>query len=353
MYTLFFINILAILLAYLSGKTKNTSYLLAAFLFIGIVLGLRYNYGNDYFNYYEIYKDCNTSKWNGDIDLGWYVINRIFHPIGYMGMILIITVTQQLLIYRVIKNNITPKWFWFAVFIYCFTSNYMALSCSMIRQSLVMAIMLNSVPLIERRQFVKYLILVAISFSIHKIALLTLPLFLFTYTSRIIRSRSFIFIIFACVLFVIGNVEYLFELGFKLIADSGTDYVNYFFWDEGVIGKRQVIIYVLFLLLFLRNKNRLSNIQLIFALIVVIAYLLLPVTTMVQIFLRVILLFAFFQIINYPQLIYNERFIGLRSSILIVYIVSTLLDFYRFFYSETYGLFYKYYHSIFSANNFI
>ena len=56
------LNMVAILLASLSSKGRKSYGVEAAFVLLAAFMGLRYGYGNDYFNYLNLYEQYNSSS---------------------------------------------------------------------------------------------------------------------------------------------------------------------------------------------------------------------------------------------------------------------------------------------------
>ena len=83
------VNIVAVLLTFLS-RYKNFRYgFEIAILVLIIFFGVRYNYGNDYPGYYDMFNEINSyhtltiALGNMGIEDGWIVLNRLFAPLGF------------------------------------------------------------------------------------------------------------------------------------------------------------------------------------------------------------------------------------------------------------------------------
>ena len=84
-YTLFFYIILAILGTQIHNRKKA---LKAIFTFAAIYMSLRYNYPSDYPAYQGVFEQYSSSNYIYDsnidhMEYGWYLINRLFAPLGF------------------------------------------------------------------------------------------------------------------------------------------------------------------------------------------------------------------------------------------------------------------------------
>lgn len=178
---------LATLLAFLS-RFKNLRFLFPlSFIIITIFLSLGYEWGNDVHEYEYFFKQYTESGYGlfdfssySDLsvksEFGWVLINQLCEPLGFYGMRAVLFCIENYIIYRFISRNVTPKWLWLAVFVYTFNTDFMVLSSSMMRQWLSMCIIILGTEFIEKKKWLIYVLLVLIASSIHRSALICLPL---------------------------------------------------------------------------------------------------------------------------------------------------------------------------------
>ena len=123
-----FIVFVAVALALLDSK-KESGGLKAAFVLITIFLGIRYMYGSDYPAYLDLFKQYNTDGipiWDikgmleSDIygELGWQILNKLFKPFGYFGLIMALSVFENIVIYKMVKEYVPSRWYWLAIVVY-------------------------------------------------------------------------------------------------------------------------------------------------------------------------------------------------------------------------------------------
>lgn len=180
-----FINILCVILAYL-GSTQNIKKgLQYAFILLGGVAAIRYDFGNDYMSYFDSYSEITASPFdliaiiNKEVwkEPGWALLCYVFKPIGgYFPMVAFISILQSIIVYKFISRFVPRDWWAFSVFIYTFYPSLFLLNLSMLRQGLASILFLWSFFYIIDKKIAKALFLIIIAWSIHQSALFLLPL---------------------------------------------------------------------------------------------------------------------------------------------------------------------------------
>ena len=95
MFTVLFINILAVFFAFSEDKKLIRHGLKISFFIIFLFLALRYDYGNDYAGYLDGFYEINKHSWIDytntkelfHYEAGWVFLNRLFEPLGFFAMI--------------------------------------------------------------------------------------------------------------------------------------------------------------------------------------------------------------------------------------------------------------------------
>ena len=196
MFVVFFISVISIFFAY-TAKLKNRYGLEIAFLNIILFLALRYNFGSDYPAYHELFNVINESGvdiWDlqalSDLsnkgEVGWILLNRLFAPLGFFGLIAFLAIFENIILYRFIKKYIPTDYYWIPiVLLTCNSSLILIGACSMLRQWLAAILFIWASQYIIERKPWKYFLLVFIAISIHTTAMVLLPLYLLTYIKPI------------------------------------------------------------------------------------------------------------------------------------------------------------------------
>ena len=103
MISILVVNTLAVLFAYLA-KYKNMQFMFGFSLIVLCVFyGIRYDFGNDYWSYYNLFL---ASSYGIDVEViepGWGFINYLCQPIGFFGMIFLLTVFEYYSVFKHIK----------------------------------------------------------------------------------------------------------------------------------------------------------------------------------------------------------------------------------------------------------
>lgn len=233
---LILLSILTLALTYLEAKGVMKNGMLVGFILLTIVLGIRFEYGNDYISYCQKFNAYGpeTFKFSALIDGTisdplWYLLNRLFYPLGFETMIMFLTIISSYTYYRLIRFLPSDLWV-FGVFIYLFSSSFMPIQLSMLRQSLAMClVILATLSVLDKKVLLPIIILLAAS-GIHSSCMFCLP-FIFLLYLDFSKYKKIVLLCFIClfVLFFIAK-RFLFDvLGSTLdsIASSIDSLVKY------------------------------------------------------------------------------------------------------------------------------
>lgn len=347
MLTVFTINSIVLILAIVASY-KDKMWMYASQLVLTACYAVRYDYGNDYWQYYFLYLKSPAGIDLDIIEPGWTILNIICQPIGFFGMIILITAFEYYAVYHFIRLFVPKKYWWMAVFVFLFTFNFQLLGCSMLRQFLAMVILLYTIKPILQRNFLKFILILAVAMSIHQTSLIFLPVYFLGYGMPKLRNWKWIAIITGVFLlllvFAIKYVEY-----FKLAAllFNQDRFENYLSWDEGSYSFTlafDVLWLVLMMYLCPTNKARA-----LVCTLAVFSYFFLPFSFVVVILLRLMLFFSFYMIFAMPNMFRAIRMEPVRYGLFAIYAILTIRRSYTSITGETYRDFFMNFHTIFSA----
>lgn len=351
MISILAVNTLAIFFAYLA-KNKNMQFMFGLSL---IVLcgfyGIRYDFGNDYWSYYDLYLESAYGVDAGVVEPGWGLINYLCQPIGFFGMIFILTVFEYYSVFKHIRLYVGKEYWWLAVFIFCFTFNFLLLGCSMMRQFLSMVILLYSIKYISERRIIPFLIIVGIAMSIHKTAIIFVPIYLLSLWKPNISKKRWILssvIGFICLMILSKTYLELFQLAAILFNDE--KFSRYLLGDEGSYSFT-IIFDILWLVLLMYYCPQ-EKIGKIICLISILSYVFLPFAFVVVMLLRLMLFFSFFFIFTIPTMIQKIELKPVRYVILFIYMFLLLRRSIVSYNGETYGGYFEY-KTIFESLNWL
>ena len=323
------INIFVVILAYLSQYNKSKSFFNLAFLIIFLTTAFRFNFGTDYANYHEIYNTIRQSNFINlisydklNIERGWGVLNYILKPIGFFGLIIVISAFLCYTYYSLIKKYVEPKYYWLAIFTYVFTFDIMWIQFSAIRQALAIAIFVHSVRYLnEKENTARYILLIIIAGMVHSSAYFMLP-FLILKIEKIRenkKTQALIYAIFFGVMFY--GKTYLSQLMELSSFVSGERYLGLFTTETNFITTITGSIAWSFLLFIILYYSKFQQKQKKIYFYIVSLYCLVYVfTPLVWLADRIGYYFIVFSIVVFPLIIKQEKRIFIRNSLLVTFI---------------------------------
>ncbi len=300
MLIVFFVSILALFFALLGRNNKRA--LLCAFVLLTIFWALRYNWGNDYMQYYDHFKSIKTHniglfELDGydqlfvKSDYLWYILNNLFGPFGFFSLVIVLSIVENYIIYKFILNNVPPKWYWLSVFIYCFNIEFYLIGASMMRQWLALCLFVYAINYLINKKIVPYVIIFVIAFFIHSSAVIMLLCIPFAYLQNIKIGKKYLIALFLFLLvwYIMAPI-YLREYAYLFfdLNDEGA-YSAYEMTDVNDTGlsvfgiiSNYFIPLTGFLMLYLNggNKNR------FFASLFILQLIFVPLGSVIPIFAR-------------------------------------------------------------------
>lgn len=160
------------------NKSLIRSLFAIEFLMLSFLGGLRKNVGVDYVTYRELFSM--PDFYIGMKEKGFIHIIEFFHfmDFSFSFFIFLFAFLSVWLAFRFIFHN--SPYILFSILVYFSIGNFYFSTFNVIRQALATVIFLNLLPLIERKQFGKYaIILLLTSYFIHATALFLIPLYFF------------------------------------------------------------------------------------------------------------------------------------------------------------------------------
>lgn len=354
MWTVLSLNIFVVFIAYLA-KYKQFKYgLELSFIAITSFLVIRYDYGNDYISYLNMFKSINEflsidlSTDSKDLEFGWVILNRLFSDFGFFALVGFLTIFQHIVYYFLIKKNVPKEMYWFAVFIYVFSPGFMLTQASMMRQALSISLFIISINFLLKKQYLRYLLIILFASFFHRSALFLLPLVVFCFVN--FRLNKFAI---SLTLLLFGSLFFFktwYEDILNLIINTSFEKYEVYLGDTVTMGAGLGFIFlvILFLLILFNEKKQSKDISLFFKLSI-LGFLFIPLGFIVQLIGRVGMYFSIVNIIVFPYLILNISKPIIKYGLLILILLITFWDFYLFFNSPIWKEKFGTYQTIFSA----
>lgn len=221
---------LLVFAGYIRRCIKKNITIYIAICIVALILGLRYNVGNDYLPYKEIFVFQNFEA----VEWGYALLNRVLYELGfhYTSIFILIAFLQFFFFYKGVEKY--PSILPYAFFFY-FTTIYIFFALNGMRQALAFSMFIYALSFIHEGKYWRYILILLIASSIHKSALILVPLVIFIdknlFKNRVIQYSLFF------LTFVYGKVfQNLIWSNFAFIS-SITGYGDY---AEGIETLKQV-----------------------------------------------------------------------------------------------------------------
>lgn len=323
-----------------------------SFFIIFLFLGFRYNFGNDYETYLDLFisiKDDPDVAFDQNMyvfyEPGWMLLNWIFRPVGFFGMTLTLALFYSLTVYKLIKKHIPYQYYWIAVFFVVFNPGFLLVHSTAMRQTVAILIFLLSIDFIFKKKIIPFIlcILFAATFHISSLTILIISPFLFQNRKINMIYGPILFSVYL-IFFVFGSLLLpYFGMLISLFSDRYETYS-----DKGIANSGLGFLFYssLFILTLFLDKIQDKKIALFFKLAIVY-FMLMPFTLIIEMTSRIGMYFSPAVIIVYPFIAKSLKvYKGIFLAILIIF---TIYQFFQFFYSDTYMKYFMEYHTFFSA----
>ena len=335
---------LAVLLCLFDRKHAKRKFggLELGFLLLTIYLCIRYDYGNDYLGYLDDFYNYNSFGYSiTDIDAlaglqsrgdyGWVMINLICEPIGFFGMIMLLTVLFMGQVYYYIKRYVPPKWYWFSVFLFAFHPLLMVVGVAgMIRQWTATFIFLCCIGLIKKRKIIPYMAIILAATTIHKTAYILFPVYFVTYFKW--NHKNSIALFFFLLLTWYALVPYIPIDLIMLMFDNEQLAVYGEFLGIGTAsgyGISSILVIGMPLLCLSQIRDRDESTQLLYRLMM-LSILFIPLLSLNSLIGRLVAYFSIMTIIAYPltiESLLQKRKVGLCYAIIAILMIYYLYIF--------------------------
>lgn len=348
-----FISLLALFLTYLSKYRRLRFGLEFAIFLLISILGIRYNYGNDYPSYYKIFTEINSYETVSaainsiEIENGWILLNRIFSPLGFSSLVFFLTLFQFGTFYYFIKKYVDKKFRWIAMFFYLFNSGLMLTMLSMMRQSFAMCILVYAITSIINKKYFRSILFIIIAAQFHQSAYIMLLLLFVPLLQKLSKKMYVIIIISLFVIFFLSQTM----LGEQIGAIVNTYFSKYSYYLEDNNGVELgsglgFILNIMVLICVLHCDPHNGSEDSLFMKLFAISFLFIPLGFITQSIGRVGDYLKFLGIIGLvPLTVISTKKVGLLA-IVSVYVFVTLYGYFTFFYDPVWTDAYLEYHTI-------
>ena len=161
-------------------KTKIFFYIII--LYITLISAIRYNVGQDYKHWIDVYSSIEEGNTGGEyVELGYKLLNIIIQKIPFLNVYYLFGITSIFIICGFgysIKKNVEQKYWFLAIFIFIGSGIFFA-TLNLVRQYISIVIILLALPFLKEKKYVKYCISVIIATLFHTSSLVMLFFLIF------------------------------------------------------------------------------------------------------------------------------------------------------------------------------
>jgi hypothetical protein len=322
----------------------------SAFFLIIVFSALRYNYGNDYPAYHDAFTQISKipnlnslfSLFDGPFDkyqgteVGWVVLNWLFKPLGFSGLVIFTSIITNIVYYKLIKTFVPQKWYWLAIFTYIFNTSLFFVPLSMMRQSCCMVLFVISFKYIAERKILKSLLIILITVLFHKSALILLPFAFFGFLSYVDGKIISVTFISLFVIFMLTGNFTSDAVNAALMLESFEDYENYFDIMEagesfGLGFISRLLTFLIPFLFYCADTTRTPFQNRLVVSLAAISFLIIPFTLVLGFLGRLGYYFSIFDIVAIPLLYGWMKNKTLRLGLIALYMAYVVFSFIDFF----------------------
>lgn len=354
------ISIIVCFLSSLVYSTKKSKYLGYSFFILFLYLALRYDFGNDYMSYYELFNTTKETPWSeittlfavnnfGEImEPGYIFLNKLFSTFsGFFLFIAFQSLIFCLVYYNFIKKYVPPKYYWLSLIILIIDTSLMVRSISGIRQSIAVFCFVYSIEYIISRQALKFYLLIVLAILFHSSALILLPLYFIVNHNKISRAEPFIYSVIYLVILFFG--DFFVTTIEKIVTQLFPRYLTYFDSYESTLstGLGVALLSIIYIVSLFTVDVKSKNDRIfyrMFAVFIIIN----PLSIYIPIASRLSLYFAPVLVVFLPQLLTSRKYKLINIYLICIFLLFSIYLSYCHYTSPIFRQKNYYYHSILS-----
>ena len=167
---------LIVLVALLGAKPQYRPFVGFSFIVLFLFAALRYDFGNDYEAYYELFQAYKlTGKSSFDKEVLFLALYEIFPDffslIAFMSLIFVFT------LWKLIKNHMQAEYIWTSIAILLINPYLFLMDLSAMRQTMALVFFIQAVYFSRRKTPILYCLCIIVATLFHRSAILLLPFY--------------------------------------------------------------------------------------------------------------------------------------------------------------------------------
>lgn len=335
-----------VLCAYFTRKKRRFLWLSAAALFV--FAALRYQFGNDYSNYYRCFLEITCMGENPFTGEPLYTLLNLLMP-HFFWLIAVSSLLFVTGIHRLIRQNVPPDWLWASYALLLINPYLFLMHLSAIRQSLALVCFICAIPFAYRHRPLPYCALILAACFFHNSAFVLFPVYFIANVRNVSRRETILIATATAVLLILGHLLYRF-LYSSLALMQLTRY-QYVLSDGLHNSLRATLLSSITFFYLLWNMPRLRGKTLLYAKLWLVGSTLSVLAFRMSMLTRVEMYFDLFSIVALPRMLLRPRkdsaLPGLINNWLFpsAIVLILVLRYYSFFHNAMWADF-AVYHSI-------
>lgn len=338
------VHIILALSVFVAFLLRDKKGLLMAFIIIFLFAALRYDFGNDYMSYLENFELIKNTDINpfGTQTL-FYFLNTI-SPTFFI-FILITSVLTIYPVYFIIKNNMGPEYYAFAVFIFVINPYIFLMNLSAMRQALATMCFIIAVQFSVKKKIIPYVLMIIIASLFHKSAIVLLPFYFWINEKRV--KNWHIVTIVVSILVLLLMPENLYNIIIEVLEIFNDKNYDYYFEKLIQNSLRATFLSSLYLIYLLINIKKLSGKTLLYTKLYLVGCVFVVLAYNLSMLTRMQMYFDIFSVVALPGIIEHnyKNNNGVMDQVINVYafpallFVIYILRYYSFFNNPTWESF--------------
>ena len=365
------ITIIAVILAYISSKTKYGLPMLfkVAFVLVTFLQVIHFDYGSDYMQYYNQHflytgtlKDfihMSQKGYGAYRSIAWAVINRLFPgELGFFFIVALISIIENIIYYKFITQNVERKDQWKSFAIYLFMTNLYLINFSALRQGFSIALAVLAMMMVGKKKPIPAMVILIIAALFHSSAIVMIPFVLLSLIPLGNGKKYGIIISVISLLLFVSNT--LVGDTFSRIVQSipyiesqyGLYYENVQTAESLGLGfALRLVMFIVLIYFVIVRFEELKFEQKLFVLLSCIDLCIIPFQVSLSgMMSRIEYYFLAFQVIAVPAVYTRLKNNAIRLGVSAIYVFYLLFGYYNFFFvTEWSAESYEHFHTIFDV----
>ena len=324
-------NLFLVLCGYLANYCNDKRFVKVAFFFLFFALAFRYDFGNDYLAYNQMFYEIKNGIRDTQVEYGWELFNRLCSPFSFQFLIVIWSFIYCIVFCDFILKYVPPKWYWLSIFLLVFDPYNMLVHVSMLRQSLAIIIFVYSFGFLLEKKIFHYIFFILLASSFHTTALILLPVGLLMYLNVTFKYWHILLLL----LLFISSFIYIEQIKIfiiKNILGELPKYADAYMGQEKELGQgRAIFIKSLILFICLIYQKRFNSEGLLSSKLYYIGFYFIPLATIILMLTRLGQYFLIFGILLIPLSFSVIKSVYVKILLFTLVIFITLYDYIGFF----------------------